>query len=76
MYKQVRWSLVLVALVALLLTGCRAVAPAAPAAGGEAAATDAAAPAEQVVLTFSSQSVPDDAHTKAMDRLCRRRWTS
>ena len=67
MYKQVRWSLVLVALVALLLTGCRAVAPAAPAAGGgEAAATEAAPAAEPIVLTFSSQSVPDDAHTKAM----------
>lgn len=65
MYKQVRWSLLVLALVALLVAGCRAV-PAAPAAGDGAAAESAAPAAEQVVLTFSSQSVPDDAHTKAM----------
>lgn len=65
MFKQVRMSLLFVVLAVLMLAGCRAV-PAAPASGGGAAADSAAPAAEPVVLTFSSQSVPDDAHTKAM----------
>jgi tripartite ATP-independent transporter DctP family solute receptor len=61
MRVQTRWIVVLLVLTALMLAACQPVATA-PAGGGEAAAS-----AEPVVLTFSSQSVPDDAHTKAMD---------
>lgn len=61
MRVQTRWIVVVLVLMALLVAACQPVATA-PAADGGAAAS-----AEPVVLTFSSQSVPDDAHTKAMD---------
>ena len=62
MLRHVRWIPVVLIMAALLVTACQPVAPgAAPAAGGEAAA------AEPIVLTFSSVSVPDDAHTKGME---------
>src|SRR5690606_34702737 len=61
MRVQTRWIVVVLVLVALLVTACQPVATAPAADGGVAAS------AEPVVLTFSSQSVPDDAHTKAMD---------
>ncbi|HHY56255.1 MAG TPA: DctP family TRAP transporter solute-binding subunit [Chloroflexi bacterium] len=57
MRVQTRWIVAALMLAAWLIAACQPVAPA----GSEAAVS-----AEPVVLTFSSQSVPDDAHTKAM----------
>jgi TRAP-type transport system periplasmic protein len=69
MRVQARWTALFLVLMALLVAGCQPVAPAPAADAGTAPAADesAATSAEPVVLTFSSQSVPDDAHTKAME---------
>ena len=76
MKASLRW-IALLMIVGLLLAACQPVAapPAdSGAAADEGATTEEAAPAEgeggdmePIVLTFSSVSVPDDAHTKGME---------
>ncbi len=72
MAKHLKWPLVAALIVSLLLTACAAPAPPQAAeqpAQSQESSQEAAAeePAkEPIVLTFSSVSVPDDAHTKGM----------
>ncbi|MBW7885910.1 MAG: sialic acid TRAP transporter substrate-binding protein SiaP [Caldilineaceae bacterium] len=61
MQHQSRWIVAVLVIAALLVTACQPVTTAPSGAAAPAAA------AEPITLTFSSVSVPEDAHTKGME---------